>query len=198
VSFGTPADVLEITLDRNRDYGFGTIVYSTATIFAYYTYWGNANLPAVIGGTGDIRVWWEKAPFMAEMPHIDNYYLIQFGYHVHNLLHQLFWRYKRATYVEMTLHHVIASTLIFFSYYSCMCHIGLFVLMIHDIGDFWLNLAKMMRDMRLGPGWLLDGAVLILVICWVYPRCIASFFTYISWGTYFAMGWENFHNPYLG
>jgi hypothetical protein len=190
--------VLEITLDRNRDYGFGTIVYSITTIFAYYTYWGNANLPSMIGGTGEINVWWEKAPFMAEMPYIDVYFLMQFGYHVHNLLHQVFWRYKRATYVEMTLHHVIASVLIFFSYYSFMGGIGLFVLMIHDIGDFWLNLAKMMRDMRLGPSWMLDSAVLTLVVAWVYPRCIASYFTYISWGISFAMGWIDCHNPYLG
>merc|ERR1711935_23961 len=111
ISFNTPEATLDSIVDKNRDYGFGIIMYSLLCGFSYYTYWGSPSIPVYIGGTGNVSLWWSEPPFLtAPLPYIDGFYLIQMGYHLHNLLHQLIWRNKRATYVEMLLHHVIAET----------------------------------------------------------------------------------------
>jgi len=69
--------------------------------------------------------------------------------------------------------------------------------MVHDIGDLFLNFAKMLRDMRLGPKWVLDISVVILCVAWVYPRCIATWLTYIYTGFYFVNGWIDCPNRHL-
>ena len=92
---------------------------------------------------------------------------------------------------------MIAETLIFFSYYSCQILIGLFVFMCHDVGDLMLNAAKMIRDLRIGPGWFLDGMYGLLCVAWVYPRCIATSMTYIYWGCIYMAGGLEIKNPHI-
>ena len=84
------------------------------------------------------------------------------------------------------------------SYYTCMIPCGIFVLMLHDIGDFWLNLAKMVRDLNLMPGMGLDLLYGVLCIFWIYPRCVVPCMTYIRMQCLYLVGtWGPFANEYI-
>ena len=98
----------------------------------------------------------------------------------------------------MVLHHLIAITLIVFSYFAGQIPIGLCVLMCHDIGDVFLNLGKMSRDLALLPNRALDFMYLLILVTWLYPRCYVTSTTYIWMGIQCIIGWIKLENPYIG
>jgi len=107
------------------------------------------------------------------------FYPIQMGYHLHNLVFHIFCRTHKATYVEMILHHYLTWFLIFYSYYTNYETFGITVLMCHDIGDFLMNIGKLVRDLQLVKGWKVDVFYLLIVVSWFYPRTIVASLTYI-------------------
>lgn len=70
---------------------------------------------------------------------------LSFYYHVElgGYLHQLFWtEIHRADFVEMFLHHIITISLITASYLTNYTRIGVSIMLIHDLSDIFLEVAK--------------------------------------------------------
>merc|ERR1711862_733648 len=75
------------------------------------------------------------------------FYVLQFGKHLGRFFQHLFVR-SEGNFYEYALHHGISTFLIFFSYLMNMWLIGIFVLLIHDISDFFLILARGYREYK--------------------------------------------------
>jgi len=171
-------------LERLHDFSLGLWFYGGSIVFTYYTFWGNPNVTWMLGGTNvgwNLLSSWPDSP-NGELPYMNIIYPIQMGYHLHNLVFHIFCRTHKATYIEMILHHYLTWFLIFFSYYTNFESFGLAVLMCHDIGDFIMNIGKLVRDLQLLCGWKLDLYYLLVVISWGYPRIIVAICTYIPTG----------------
>lgn len=191
----------EMKVEKNLDYAYGVFIYTAQTQFAVYNYWGAKEISYLVGGTGDNDAIFGYYPYTT-LPNLDAYYQFAQGYHFHNLVQELFFRRHRVTYIEMSLHHIIAQTLIFLSYYTCMTNIGCFVLLLHDVGDIWLNLAKITRDMNLLPSFMLDIIYVFTCFFWIYPRVVVPMMTYVKIGVMYLLRYDmtelKLDNQYLG
>jgi len=168
-------------LERLHDFSLGLWFYGTSIVFTYYTFWGNPNVTWMLGGTNDNSSFltnWPNPP-NGPLPYMNIFYPIQMGYHLHSLIFHIICRTHKATYIEMILHHYLTWFLIFYSYFTNYETFGLLVLMCHDIGDFLMNIGKLVRDLQLAEGWKLDIFYLNIVVSWFYPRTIVAAFTYI-------------------
>jgi len=63
-----------------------------------------------------------------------------------------------------------------------MENFGITVMMVHDIGDFIMNLGKVFRDLELASGWRIDILYIAIVLAWLYPRCFVAWVSYIPPG----------------
>lgn len=71
------------------------------------------------------------------------YYLLQFSYYVEQFLVLLVYHgYRKSDYVELFIHHLVTLTLLLFSYLLNFHRIGLVVLVLHDVSDVFLHIAK--------------------------------------------------------
>jgi len=71
------------------------------------------------------------------------FYLSQLSFYIHSFLAHLTIEVKRKDFWQMLIHHVAAAFLIFFSYYHSVYRIGGVLLVLHDVNDVFLELAKM-------------------------------------------------------
>jgi hypothetical protein len=69
------------------------------------------------------------------------FYILQFGKHFARGFGHIFLK-SEGNFFEYALHHGLAIFLIVFSYTMNMWLIGIWVLLIHDISDFWLILGR--------------------------------------------------------
>jgi len=69
------------------------------------------------------------------------YYLIEFAWYSMGMV-LLFFKKRKSDFLEMLAHHAITSVLIFISYSYGYIRIGIVVLMLHNLFDPFLNLAK--------------------------------------------------------
>jgi len=69
------------------------------------------------------------------------FYIIQFGKHFARGFGHIFIK-SEGNFYEYTLHHGLAIFLIVFSYLINLWMMGIWVLLVHDISDFWLILGR--------------------------------------------------------
>ena len=79
--------------------------------------------------------------------HYDNwmlfYYWLSLGYHVHRCAFQ-FFNHARKDFWAMFIHHWTTIALISISWVAGFCQTGVLVMFLHDNGDVWLPLAKVL------------------------------------------------------
>lgn len=74
------------------------------------------------------------------------YYIIQFCYYLQqSLVLFVFKDYKKSDFREVAIHHVVTLTLIFVSYYVHLHRLGAAIMLVHDVSDIFLHLAKFFR-----------------------------------------------------
>ena len=97
------------------------------------------------------------------------FYVLQFGKHLGRFFQHIFIR-SEGNFYEYALHHGLSTFLIFFSYLMNMWLIGIFVLLIHDMSDFFLILARGYRDYKHLNKNLLKAIYGIAGFAWVFCR----------------------------
>lgn len=70
------------------------------------------------------------------------YYIFQFAFYLHQSIVLTLLDGKRKDYIELGIHHMVTLGLISISYILRHFRIGLVILVIHDLSDVFLNLAK--------------------------------------------------------
>lgn len=97
------------------------------------------------------------------------FYVLQFGKHFARFFQHVFIR-SEGNFFEYALHHALSTFLIFFSYLTNQWLVGIFVLLIHDISDFFLILARAYRDYRHLNKKILQGFYIMAGSSWVICR----------------------------
>ena len=167
-------------MERIHDYIFGSIFYGFSTVFTYYNWYGNANIPSLIGGSGtglDVFDSWPQTK--GNMHYAAIFQCIQIGYHFHNLVFLITCRTHKKTYLEMVLHHFLTFWMLFYGYWCNMTVMNIVGIMCHDGGDFFMNVAKLARDLDLVKGWKLDILYGLTIFGFLYPRVIVAWLTYL-------------------
>ncbi|EDR30061.1 protein ASC1, putative [Entamoeba dispar SAW760] len=105
--------------------------------------------PAQLFGQGkqDLEYMWEDFPFQLPTWRITFFYCWELGYHFHSLVYHM-QSEKRNDYFENLLHHVATVFLIVFSYLNNCGRCGCLILILHDIVDAIMYLAKSVNDLK--------------------------------------------------
>jgi hypothetical protein len=112
------------------------------------------------------------------------YYVCEFGYYA-TMLVTIFFKKRKKDFKEMVFHHLVTSILILVSYANWHLRIGIIVMMIHNLFDPFLNIAKMAHYAFTGPAHVIAdisfgiGAVVFLITRLImYPCAIYSTWAY--------------------
>ncbi|XP_064614459.1 ceramide synthase 2-like [Liolophura sinensis] len=95
------------------------------------------------------------------------YYILEMGFYF-SLLFTFLMDSKRKDFYEMMLHHLITLGLMAFSWSINFVHIGTLVLVVHDISDPWLQLAKMLKYAQMQNAC--EIVFTIFIIVWLVTR----------------------------
>ena len=117
--------------------------YLVNTCIAYYLLKDTDVLPVWLGGSGRCANLYLHVPEVAASTFgIRIFYLVAFGKSLSHCIVHLFIR-PEGNYYEYALHHGITTFLIVFSYLMNFWTAGVFILMIHDLSDASLALARL-------------------------------------------------------
>lgn len=105
-------------------------------------------------------------------PDIKRYYMIQLAHHIHSLLELIAGARLRNDVAEMSLHHIATVSAMLFSYFGNQVATGITVLIAHNVGDIFINLAKFSRDTKIVKGISADLLFITLFVSWFVPRVI--------------------------
>ena len=160
--------------------------YIFATTYGYIALHNHPYIPSWLLGSGTCDGLLREYGRLRGDELIRNYYTIQSAHHIYSLFDHLFITQKREDFSEMALHHLCTVAAIFFSYYTNQLALGATILLIHDVGDIFLNLFKIFRDMKLLPNRpkVLDVIALLLFCTWFFPRVVLINTCVIPVGTY--------------
>lgn len=118
--------------------------YPTLSLIAWYLLSGASFFP------------WNSVGFWNEFPNFGDwtahpswyyYYALQLGFYLQGLVALVSFETKRKDFTELMLHHVVTILLIVLSYCASHHRLGLNVLIVHDLSDVLLYLAKVMHYM---------------------------------------------------
>lgn len=129
-------------------YSFTSLIwYSMMAIFGLALAWGDKSVPACFGGSQqckDIIITW---PFDPKMKLVRVYYISQMGTRIYSLLNHMARHRNHVEFLELASHHVLTVVGMLYSYYCNFYSIASVTLLIHDMGDWVLNLGKIWRDL---------------------------------------------------
>ncbi len=127
-------------------------------------------MPSWLGGNGDCTDClryvksFDEATWAMEI-----YYGVQFGKHLGRFFQHVFIR-PEGNFYEYTLHHALSTFLIFFSYMMNFWMIGIFLLMIHDVSDFFLIIPRAYRDYKNINKPFLQLQYVVMAVTWISCR----------------------------
>ncbi|CAG5126840.1 unnamed protein product, partial [Candidula unifasciata] len=107
--------------------------------------------------------------------HIDNdifiLYLLELSFYW-SLLFAIFFKrdYQKKDKNEMIMHHLVTILLIYFSWACNFVRVGSLVLVVHDVADPWLNIAKMLKYAKYQM--LCEIFFGILIFTWIVSRLV--------------------------
>src|SRR3990167_60225 len=185
----------ELKKDKSLKEAFCSAWYLAMTIMGVYFFANTDYLPTPCFGSGNCEDMPRKLFTRENHWTVRMYFMIQFAYHTHTLVYyELANRKKKLPeYNEMMLHHILAVGLIILCYTSGYFNYGISFLMIADFTDFFLNLGKADRDLRLTQGWKIQLFDLcfagVVVSCtylraYVIPWCVLRSCYLALWKTW--------------
>jgi ceramide synthetase len=98
------------------------------------------------------------------------YYMAELGYYLQGIVSLVFWETRRKDFGVMMAHHVVTVILIVFSHYTRLLRIGTMVLLLHDISDIPLELAKASRYANMKS--LCHAFFAVFFLVWVASRLV--------------------------
>ncbi|KAJ4482721.1 TLC domain-containing protein [Lentinula lateritia] len=127
---------------RFAEQGWSVVYYTLQWGFGLYVY---RNLPTRVLDPVDA---WIGYPHVALAAPVKIYYLTQLAFYLHQML-ILNAEARRKDHVQMMTHHVITVFLMWASYYYNLTRIGCLIMLLMDLCDIFLPLAKMLRYLNL-------------------------------------------------
>jgi len=170
------------TLTRFENAGWEFIFYSLSACIGLFVY----------SQETDWSIWpstqlWTDWPLQSSESLLQKYFLLGLSFYGQALLSLIFYDKPRSDYFEMLLHHLVTIFLIAVSYYVRIERYTLIIMLLHDVGDIWLNLAKTLK--YLGPAWTnaSNGFFVFFVLIFMATRMCFLPLTVIPSGYWEAM-----------
>lgn len=117
----------------------------------------------------DIAECWKNYPQHSRTSDIWWYYMISLAFYLSLTISQ-FYDVKRTDFWQMFLHHMIATSLIVYSWSAHLFRIGSLVLLVHDFADITLEAAKLTK--YLGYKNLCNIVFAFFTLSWIGSRMI--------------------------
>ncbi|KAI0462175.1 hypothetical protein LJB42_004263 [Komagataella kurtzmanii] len=158
-------------LTRFKEQGWSLFYYTTSWTVGFYLYYKSD----YFFNCDHIFIGWpnNKLDF-----YFKSYYLIQMSCWLQQIV-VLNIEERRKDYVQMFSHHIITCLLIIGSYYYYFLQIGHVILVMMDIVDVFLSLAKMLK--YCGYSTLCDVMFFIFLVSWIAIRHVC--YNYVFWHT---------------
>lgn len=150
------------TLQKFCDSGWHFIFYATSFTYGLHVMWNKPWFHKTIEC-------WKEWPKQNVTNDIYWYYLIELAFYW-SLIFTLVKDPKRADFYQMLVHHIATIVLMNFSWMVNFVRIGTLVLIVHDVADPLLELAKMVNYLK----WkrTTDFVFLVFAISWIVSRHI--------------------------
>ncbi|KAJ3764121.1 TLC domain-containing protein [Lentinula raphanica] len=147
---------------RFAEQGWSVVYYTLQWGFGLYVH---RNLPTKLL---DPVAAWIGYPHVALAAPVKIYYLSQLAFYLHQML-ILNAEARRNDHIQMMTHHVITVFLMWGSYYYNLTRIGCLVMLLMDLCDIFLPLAKMLRYLNL-PQIYPDFTFGTFMVTWFVTR----------------------------
>ncbi len=129
--------------------------------------------PTSLGGKGQLMNMFSPgypdAFYHWKPAYFDIYYLTALGFCLTDLIWLVFIYELQSDFILMLLHHVCTISLISFSYLTNWSNIGCIVLFLHDIGDIFVYLTRIVINTDL-KSWVKISTAVGLIIVYIYTR----------------------------
>lgn len=162
------------------------IYYSASSLSAFFLFKDMDFFPKSLGGAGESANMFKTLPAARAIPYGIEFYMIQFGNHLHTLIDYVVYKRKDTKFWEMFLHHSLAVFLIFFSFATNNIAVGIMVLFVHDPCDVFFYCNRILSDLKYKVLPLKAICYLVFLYCWcffrlyAFPICIiATAFEYV-------------------
>jgi len=147
------------------------IYYTFSTVACWVLFKDQDFFPKILGGpstsSSDI---FKGMPAVQDIPFSVEFYMIQFGSHLHTFIDYCVYKRKSPKFWEMFLHHSLAVFLIFFSYMTGGLKVGILVLFVHDPCDVFVYSNRLLSDLKNPWKPFQIGNYVTLVIIWIFFR----------------------------
>lgn len=167
------------------------------SFYTFMTIWGYKSLsqldyfPVSLGGSGYIIKMFEPGypdSFYHWKPEFfDWYYMTGLGFCITDLIWLVFIYELQSDFILMLLHHICTISLISFSYLTNFSNIGCIVLFLHDAGDVFVYITRIVINIEVKSIYQISTAI-VLIIFFIYTRLyvfadlILSIYNGITWG----------------
>lgn len=146
---------------RFAEQGWSVVYYTLQWLHGLYIH---RNLPTSVLNPVDVWVGYPHIPLAGPLKF---YYLTQCAFYLHQVL-ILNAEARRKDHWQMMTHHVITVALMFGSYSYHYTRVGCLVMMLMDLCDIFLPLAKMFR--YLGFSTCCDVTFVVFMVSWFVTR----------------------------
>ncbi|TPX30590.1 hypothetical protein SmJEL517_g05875 [Synchytrium microbalum] len=117
--------------------------------------------------------WQDKMAPMSDMMKV--YYVVSFGNYAAQAI-AIFFEPRLKDFWQMFCHHIITCNLIFFSYWMGFYRVGSVIVLVHDVSDPWMELAKCFHytnnELMANVFFATFAACFIYTRNWIFPRYI--------------------------
>lgn len=143
-------------------------------VHVFVTYWGIRHIFLTQAWARDLTLCWSSYPF-ADLPsEVFVYYVMEFGIYIHELIF-LFFEARRSDFFALLLHHIATLSLISGSYLFNYIRIGALVMVLHDLADSFLELAKLFNYVTNVHTWaqgVTDFFFVAFALVFCVTRCL--------------------------
>jgi hypothetical protein len=73
------------------------------------------------------------------------FYCVQTGFYIQAIHYLIFHEVRRKDWLESLIHHIVTVFLMSYSYYVNFTRIGIMVMLLHDVSDIFLEVAKLTK-----------------------------------------------------
>ncbi|KAI0796838.1 longevity assurance proteins LAG1/LAC1 [Abortiporus biennis] len=177
---------------RFAEQGWSVIYYTYQFLFGIYIH---HNLPTSVLNPVDV---WLNYPHIPLAGPLKYYYLTQNAFYMHQIL-ILNAEARRKDHWQMMTHHLITVPLMLSSYYYNYTRVGCLIMMLMDMCDIFLPLAKMLRYLSLST--LCDITFGCFLLSWLVTRhflfVIVIKSTYLDTARLIRFVWEPERDHYM-
>ncbi|KAI0751568.1 longevity assurance proteins LAG1/LAC1 [Daedaleopsis nitida] len=146
---------------RFAEQGWSVVYYTAQFSFGLYVH---VLLPTDLLNPIDV---WTDYPHIPLAAPVKFYYLLQTAFYMHQVL-IINAEARRKDHWQMMTHHVITVALMVGSYFYNYTRVGCLIMVLMDLCDIFLPLAKMLR--YLGMSTLCDLTFVVFLLSWLITR----------------------------